>query len=183
MVRANGALLVVMISAAFHCHMGKQCAGVGQVGDAWLEGNIDQAAAVASTQMVLVSMHGCAVCSDAHQPQPARLSHSLPALRLPLQYCHSLVNVLVSALASLFCLLNALSLRAGICVFQVWLDDCRGAFSALTSDKQTREAAQAAAESAKSFAQPDDLIDFGHLRSRKGGLSQLELEDQVGFSV
>jgi hypothetical protein len=63
---------------------------------------------------------------------------------------------------------------------QVWLDDCRAAFSALTSDKQTREAAEAAAESAKSYAQPDDLIDFGHLVSnRKGGLSQLELEDQV----
>lgn len=64
---------------------------------------------------------------------------------------------------------------------QVWLDDCRAAFSALTSDKQSREAAEAAAESAKSYAQPDDLIDFGHLVSnRKGGLSQLELEDQVG---
>ncbi|WIA09801.1 hypothetical protein OEZ85_009176 [Tetradesmus obliquus] len=63
---------------------------------------------------------------------------------------------------------------------KVWLDDCRAAFSALTSDKQSREAAEAAAESAKSYAQPDDLIDFGHLVSnRKGGLSQLELEDQV----
>lgn len=62
---------------------------------------------------------------------------------------------------------------------QVWLDDCRTAFSTLTSDKQSREAAEAAAESAKSYAQPDDLIDFGHLRSRKGGISQLELEDQV----
>ncbi|KAF6255868.1 coatomer subunit beta [Scenedesmus sp. NREL 46B-D3] len=63
---------------------------------------------------------------------------------------------------------------------KVWLDDCRAAFSALTSDKQTREAAEAAAASAKSYAQPDDLIDFGHLVSnRKGGLSQLELEDQV----
>lgn len=62
---------------------------------------------------------------------------------------------------------------------RVWLDDCRAAFSTLTSDKQSREAAEAAAESAKSFAQPDDLIDFGHLRSRKGGISQLELEDQV----
>ena len=62
----------------------------------------------------------------------------------------------------------------------MWLDDCRGAFSALISDKLTRDAAAVAAESAKSFAQPDDLIDFGHLRSRKGGLSQLEVEDQVG---
>ncbi|KAF8073244.1 coatomer subunit beta-1 [Scenedesmus sp. PABB004] len=62
---------------------------------------------------------------------------------------------------------------------KVWLDDCRNAFATLTADKQTREAAAAAAESAKAAAQPDDLIDFGHLRSRKGGLSQLELEDQV----
>jgi coatomer subunit beta len=66
---------------------------------------------------------------------------------------------------------------------QVWLDDCRAAFSTLTSDKQSREAAALAAESAKSFAQPDDLIDFGHLRSRKGGISQLELEDQVCLGV
>jgi hypothetical protein len=73
------------------------------------------------------------------------------------------------------CLVNAY-----VWLLQVWLDDCRAAFSALTSDKQTREAAEAAAESAKSYAQPDDLIDFGHLVSnRKGGLSQLELEDQV----
>eukprot|EP00878_Enallax_costatus_P044593 GHUV01053269.1.p1 GENE.GHUV01053269.1~~GHUV01053269.1.p1 ORF type:complete len:109 (-),score=37.64 GHUV01053269.1:422-748(-) len=63
---------------------------------------------------------------------------------------------------------------------KVWLDDCRTAFSTLTSDKQTREAAQLAAETAKNFAQPDDLIDFAHLRSRKG-LSQLEMEDQVRY--
>eukprot|EP00877_Chromochloris_zofingiensis_P001624 jgi/Chrzof1/11462/Cz05g37150.t1 len=61
---------------------------------------------------------------------------------------------------------------------QVWLADCRNAFSALTTDKQDREAAEARAESAKTVSQPDDLIDFQHLKSRKG-MSQLELEDEV----
>jgi hypothetical protein len=93
------------------------------------------------------------------------VQHSLPQ---QLQVPHSATLAHLPACPSCPCL-------------QVWLDDCRAAFSALTSDKQTREAAEAAAESAKSYAQPDDLIDFGHLVSnRKGGLSQLELEDQVG---
>lgn len=50
---------------------------------------------------------------------------------------------------------------------QVWLDSSRAAFAALTSDKQSREAAEAAADGAKSAAQPDDLIDFGHLKARR----------------
>jgi len=50
---------------------------------------------------------------------------------------------------------------------KLWLDDCRNAFTALTADKQSREAAALAAESAKTVAQPDDLIDFSHLRARK----------------
>lgn len=44
---------------------------------------------------------------------------------------------------------------------------CRAAFATLTSDKQSREAAEAQAETAKQNAQPDDLIDFHHLVARK----------------
>lgn len=61
---------------------------------------------------------------------------------------------------------------------QVWLIDCRDAFSTLTLDKQRREAAEARAAGTKLLAQPDDLIDFHHLKSRRG-LSQIELEDEV----
>jgi coatomer subunit beta len=51
--------------------------------------------------------------------------------------------------------------------WQLWLDECRAAFTALTADKQLREAAELAAESARTVSQPDDLIDFTHLRARK----------------
>lgn len=63
-------------------------------------------------------------------------------------------------------------------LLQVWLRDCRHAFAQLTDDKQSREAAEAKAHHAKAAAQADDLIDFHHLKSRRG-LSQLELEDEV----
>ena len=65
---------------------------------------------------------------------------------------------------------------------RLWLDGCRGAFTALTADKQSREAAAAAAESARAVAQPDDLIDFGHLRARRG-MTALEAEDAVSSDL
>eukprot|EP00887_Chlorella_sp_A99_P002075 scaffold21.g2075.t1 len=60
----------------------------------------------------------------------------------------------------------------------VWLDAPRAAFAGLIADKQRREAAEARQEKAKRVAQPDELIDFHHLKMRRG-MSQLELEDQV----
>lgn len=61
---------------------------------------------------------------------------------------------------------------------KVWLEDCRHAFAELTSEKQSREAAEAKKEKAKAVVQPDELIDFHHLKLRKG-MTQLELEDEV----
>ena len=43
---------------------------------------------------------------------------------------------------------------------------------------QVREAAEAKAQERISATQPDDLIDFHHLKARKG-LSQIEIEDEV----
>ncbi|MEW5304789.1 MAG: hypothetical protein WDW36_007376 [Sanguina aurantia] len=65
---------------------------------------------------------------------------------------------------------------------QVFLHDCRSAFAALTSDKQVRVAAEARAADTKSASQPDDLIDFHHVKSRKG-LSQIEIEDEVSTDL
>lgn len=87
-----------------------------------------------------------------------------------MQHCHSHVTSLLPHAQTTRCCQPGL--------LQVWLADCRNAFSALTTDKQDREAAEARAESAKTVSQPDDLIDFQHLKSRKG-MSQLELEDEV----
>ncbi|KAL4450070.1 hypothetical protein ABPG77_010739 [Micractinium sp. CCAP 211/92] len=65
---------------------------------------------------------------------------------------------------------------------RVWLEECRSAFAALIADKQQREAAEAKQEKAKSVAQPDELIDFHHLKMRKG-LSKVELEDAVASDL
>ncbi|CAI9772377.1 unnamed protein product [Fraxinus pennsylvanica] len=48
----------------------------------------------------------------------------------------------------------------------------------MLSDKQLREIEEIKAKAQVSHSQPDDLIDFYHLKSRKG-MSQLELEDEV----
>ena len=46
----------------------------------------------------------------------------------------------------------------------VWLESCRGSFAAMIADKQRREAAEAQSQAARSIAQPDELIDFVHLK-------------------
>ncbi|XP_031484427.1 coatomer subunit beta-1-like [Nymphaea colorata] len=63
-------------------------------------------------------------------------------------------------------------------VRKIWLQSCRQSFVQMLSDKQFREAEEIKAKAQISHAQPDDLIDFYHLKSRKG-MSQLELEDEV----
>lgn len=63
-------------------------------------------------------------------------------------------------------------------IWQVWLEQCRSSFAQLTSDKQTREAAEAKAQDSRATSQADDLIDFVQLKSKKG-LSQIEIEDEV----
>ncbi|CAH9072648.1 unnamed protein product [Cuscuta europaea] len=63
-------------------------------------------------------------------------------------------------------------------VRKIWLISCRESFVKMLSDKQFRETEQIKAKAQVSHSQPDDLIDFYHLK-RRGGMSQLELEDEV----
>ncbi|MBA0723900.1 hypothetical protein Golax_004442 [Gossypium laxum] len=61
---------------------------------------------------------------------------------------------------------------------KIWLQSCRQSFVKMLSEKQLRETEELKAKAQVSHAQPDDLIDFYHLKSRKG-MSLLELEDEV----
>ncbi|XP_047968803.1 coatomer subunit beta-1-like [Salvia hispanica] len=61
---------------------------------------------------------------------------------------------------------------------KIWLTTCRESFVKMLSDKQLRETEESKAKAQVTHSQPDDLIDFYHLKSRKG-MSQLELEDEV----
>ncbi|KAL8517801.1 hypothetical protein ACS0TY_009209 [Phlomoides rotata] len=63
-------------------------------------------------------------------------------------------------------------------VRKIWLKSCRESFVKMLSDKQLREIEEIKAKAQIPQSQPDDLIDFYHLKSRKG-MSQLELEDEV----
>ncbi len=74
--------------------------------------------------------------------------------------------------------LRTLCCVAGCGALQIWLEDCRRAFSLLTTEKQREASARNAREEARAAVQPDDLIDFQVLKNRKG-LSQLEVEDEV----
>ncbi|XP_024365119.1 coatomer subunit beta-1 isoform X2 [Physcomitrium patens] len=60
----------------------------------------------------------------------------------------------------------------------VWLKNCRQSFAMMIKDKLSREMEEKKAKAQDSYAQPDDLIDFYHLKRSKG-MSQMELEDQV----
>ncbi|XP_004296972.1 PREDICTED: coatomer subunit beta-1 [Fragaria vesca subsp. vesca] len=60
----------------------------------------------------------------------------------------------------------------------IWLQSCRQSFVSMLTEQQLRETEEIRARAQISHAQPDDLIDFYHLKSRKG-MSQLELEDEV----
>ncbi|KAM3349088.1 hypothetical protein ACQJBY_022314 [Aegilops geniculata] len=79
-------------------------------------------------------------------------------------------------------------------VRRIWLQSCRQSFAKMLAEKQFRETEEMRAKAQISHAQPDDLIDFYHLKSRKvclcvfigfgilakcQGMSQLELEDEV----
>lgn len=68
--------------------------------------------------------------------------------------------------------------NTGDYVRNIWLQSCRQSFVKMLSEKQLRETEELKAKAQVSHAQPDDLIDFYHLKSRKG-MSQLELEDEV----
>ncbi|KAI3794484.1 hypothetical protein L1987_37116 [Smallanthus sonchifolius] len=61
---------------------------------------------------------------------------------------------------------------------KIWLQSCRESFVQMLVEKQQQETEEIKAKAQVLHAQPDDLIDFYHLKSRKG-MSQLELEDEV----
>ncbi|XP_021911480.1 coatomer subunit beta-1-like [Carica papaya] len=61
---------------------------------------------------------------------------------------------------------------------KIWMRSCRESFVKMLLDKQRRESEEIKAKAQTSHAQPDDLVDFYHLKSRKG-MSQIELEDEV----
>lgn len=52
-------------------------------------------------------------------------------------------------------------------VRKIWLQSCRESFVKMLADKQRRETEELKAKAQISNAQPDDLIDFYHLKSRK----------------
>ncbi|GMY32197.1 coatomer subunit beta-2 [Fagus crenata] len=61
---------------------------------------------------------------------------------------------------------------------KIWLQSCRQSFVEMLKEKKSQEEKEIKSKALISHAQPDDLIDFYHLKSRKG-MSQLELEDEV----
>lgn len=50
---------------------------------------------------------------------------------------------------------------------KIWLQSCRQSYVKMLADKQLRETEEIKAKAQISYAQPDDLIDFYHLKSRK----------------
>lgn len=50
---------------------------------------------------------------------------------------------------------------------KIWLQSCRQSFVSMLTEKQLRETEEIKAKAQISHAQPDDLIDFYHLKSRK----------------
>lgn len=50
---------------------------------------------------------------------------------------------------------------------KIWLESCRDSFVKMLADKQLRETEEIKAKAQTSHSQPDDLIDFYHLKSRK----------------
>ncbi|MFQ6638624.1 hypothetical protein Gotur_016558 [Gossypium turneri] len=65
---------------------------------------------------------------------------------------------------------------------KIWLQSCRQSFVKMLSEKQLRETEELKAKAQVSHAQPDDLIDFYHLKSRKVRAFLLSLSYEHGFS-
>ncbi|ABO95545.1 predicted protein [Ostreococcus lucimarinus CCE9901] len=64
----------------------------------------------------------------------------------------------------------------------VWLKSCGESFALMIEEKLRRESQASANSDAAPVAQADDLIDFHHLKSRKG-MTQLEIEDAVATDL
>jgi len=64
----------------------------------------------------------------------------------------------------------------------IWLKECRSSYTTMIQEKQSRELDESKANAQVAVAQADDLIDFYHLKNRKG-MTQLELEDEVATDM
>ncbi|KAK4403789.1 Coatomer subunit beta-2, partial [Sesamum angolense] len=68
------------------------------------------------------------------------------------------------------------------CEGKIWLNSCRESFIKMLSDKQMRETEEDKAKAQISHSQPDDLIDFYHLKSRKRGIRSTLANWKIQFS-
>ena len=64
----------------------------------------------------------------------------------------------------------------------VWLSACRSAYDGLIADRAKQKEDEEAEKDQRPISQADDLIDFYHLKSRKG-MSQVEIEDAVATDL
>jgi len=64
----------------------------------------------------------------------------------------------------------------------IWLKECRNSYTIMIKDKQCRDLDECKASAQVAVAQADDLIDFYHLKNRKG-MTQLEIEDEVATDL
>lgn len=64
----------------------------------------------------------------------------------------------------------------------VWLSACRSAYDGLIADRAKQKEDEEAVKDQPPISQADDLIDFYHLKSRKG-MSQVEIEDAVATDL
>ncbi|VAH60454.1 unnamed protein product [Triticum turgidum subsp. durum] len=63
---------------------------------------------------------------------------------------------------------------------RIWLQSCRQSFAKMLAEKQFRETEEMRAKAQISHAQPDDLIDFYHLKSRKVAVNTV-IQDEKKF--
>lgn len=64
----------------------------------------------------------------------------------------------------------------------VWLQSCRASFTTMLQEKQFLDAADDRAREAEQLQQPDELIDFVHLKNKRG-LSALEIDDEIASDL
>jgi len=64
----------------------------------------------------------------------------------------------------------------------IWLEDCRKSYTQMITEKHIRDLDESKANAPVAVAEVDDLIDFVHLKSRKG-MTQLEIEDEVATDL
>lgn len=67
-------------------------------------------------------------------------------------------------------------------VVQLWLEAYRASYAEMLEERRSRDIEEQDAKAAANACQPDDLIDFAHLKHRKG-VAQIELEDEVATDL